>query len=175
MSMYFRRSLDVREVAEEIARDIDENGRFRPKLRCGPTRTKQADKDRCDINKIVAKYNRTGMLEHVNKNAPFFGDVAQLGDYQEAMNVVVRANELFAGMSSSVRERFHNDPNEMIEFLSKEENKAEAIKLGMVNAPKVPPPEVIQKVQIVDPDGGMRDLEEPPTKRSRARKGGSEE
>ena len=39
-------------------------------------------------------------------------------------------------MSADIRERFKNDPAEMISFLEDENNLPEAIKLGMVTTPE---------------------------------------
>lgn len=99
----------------------------------GPSLTKQSFRDEVNINKIIARYEKTGMVEHLNKKAPFYGDVSGLVDYQSALNVVKEAEDLFMGMSAEIRSRFNNDPQLMIEFLSDARNKEEAIKLGIVN------------------------------------------
>lgn len=98
----------------------------------GSSLTKQAFKEDCDINKILAKVQRTGMLEHLASGEPFYGDVSELVDYKEALNVIKRANDLFLEMSPEIRERFDNDPAKMISFLENKENLKEAIDLGMV-------------------------------------------
>lgn len=118
-------------------------------LACGKGRTKQAFRDQVNINKIIERNRKTGMLDFVTSKQPFYGDVSEIGSYQESLNVVMKAQELFAGMSASVRRRFQNDPLEMIEFLKDEKNREEAIELGIVAKPKEPEPEKIQKVEIV--------------------------
>lgn len=106
---------------------------------CGPGVTKQSFKDECDINKIIAKFDRTGMIENLNKKSPFYGDVSGLVDYHEALNIVAEAQSLFQSMSAEVRERFSNDPEKMIAFLNNPKNKNEAIKLGLVIPPSPEP------------------------------------
>lgn len=104
--------------------------------------TKQSFKDEVNINSIIGKYARTGMITHVNKKQPFYGDVSSIQSYQDSLNVVVRGRELFDSMSSTVRARFSNDVNKMIEFLSDEGNLDEAVKLGIClprNKAVVPP------------------------------------
>lgn len=113
----------------------------RPVVRCGQSMTKQSFRDQVNINKIVARYRKTGMIDHVNGATPFYGDVSQFTSYQDAVNTVLRANELFAGMSSDVRKRFENDPQKMIDFLQDEKNLDEAVKLGMVVKRPVEPQE----------------------------------
>lgn len=106
----------------------------------GPSRTKQAFADAVNINKIVARYKKTGMLNHVNGKTPFYGDVSEFVDYKQAVDMVAEANALFAGMSAQIRERFGNDPAQMIAFLENPANLEEARSLGMVAPLPVEPP-----------------------------------
>lgn len=117
----------------------------------GSSMTKQSMKDECDINKILAKVQKTGMLEHLAQGTPFYGDVSDLVDYKEALNVIKRANELFMDMSPEIRERFDNDPAKMLEFLENKDNLPEAIELGMV----LPPPEKPKEESKVAEQGGQ--------------------
>lgn len=115
----------------------------RVKLICEPgsSRTKQSFKDQVNINKIIKKHRRTGMLNHVNSKRPFYGDVSNLTDYAGALQKVKEAEELFGNMSADIRERFGNNPQEMITFLENPDNLKEAIELGMVL--KKPDPEPV--------------------------------
>lgn len=111
-----------------------------------PDRTKQANKDECDINKIIKRFEKTGMVDHLNTTEPYYADVSELVGYQEALNVVNKAEELFLSLSTEVRERFGNDPQKLFEFVNKEENIPEMVKLGIavlrepVKAKEVTPP-----------------------------------
>lgn len=101
--------------------------------------TKQSFVDECDINKIIARFEKTGMIENVNRRKPFYGDVTSLRSYQESLNVVQEAEQLFRDMDAHVRARFENDPAQMIAFLADAKNRDEAVKLGMI-LPKADPP-----------------------------------
>lgn len=125
-----------------------------------PSLTRQADKDDCDINVMMARYQSTGVEPRVNPRAAQWGDFADVPTYQEALNVVRQADEDFALLPAEVRERFGNDPSGMLRFLSDEENRAEAIKLGLVNPPAAEPPP--QRVEIVTPAGQDDRTERPP-------------
>lgn len=98
----------------------------------GSSMTKQADAAECDINNILAKVQKTGMIEHLAQGEPFYGDVTEMVDYQSAMNLINKANDLFMKMSPDIREKFENNPEKMITFLNNEANYDEAVKLGMV-------------------------------------------
>ncbi len=95
-------------------------------------RTKQAMQSQCDINQIMAKFQKTGVIDFVNKHSPQFGDSTGI-DFQTSMETVARANEMFADLPSSVRKRFNNDPQELLEFCEDGENRQEAIKLGLLD------------------------------------------
>lgn len=124
-----------------------------------PSMTKQSFRDEVDINKIVAKFERTGMITHLQKSTPFYGDVSALVGYQDALNVVNEAELLFSSMSAEVRERFANDPAKMIEFLSDERNVDEAVKLGLV----VRRPEPVKAEPVPEPVRKKgKAVEEPP-------------
>lgn len=96
-----------------------------------PGRTKQAFKDECDVNKILARFQKTGVLDFVEKRQPQFGDVTGL-DFQNAMNTVTEAQEMFDELPSKVRNRFDNDPAQLLDFLSDPANAGEAAKLGLI-------------------------------------------
>jgi len=50
-------------------------------------------------------------------------------------------------LPAKMRARFHNDPQELLEFISNEENRAEAEKLGLVaKKPETPPAPIAQPV-----------------------------
>lgn len=106
-----------------------------------PGRTKQADRDSCDINKILERFELTGQLPDMITRDPVYGDFADVPSYQESLNVVSMAHEQFAALSAKVREHFHNDPAEMLEFCSDPANGEEMVKLGLaVKRPESSPP-----------------------------------
>lgn len=136
-------------IGEGIQRNV--KPRARPVLVCGESLTKQAFKDQVNINKIIAKYNKTGMINHLSSRPGFYGDVSHIRSYQESLAVVQEAQELFAGLSAEVRARFGNDPEQMIVFLSDEKNRDEAVKLGLVKGPEPEPRPA--RVVLVDEAG----------------------
>lgn len=98
---------------------------------------RQSEAEDADINVIVKRFGLTGKLP-ANVRMPVYGDFTGVSDYREAMEAVRMADESFMRMPADVRLRFHNDPAEFVDFVGKEENREEAIKLGLVE-PKVEP------------------------------------
>ncbi len=95
-----------------------------------PSLTKQSFARECDINLIMAKYARTGVLSHVNEAMPRYDDVSQVGDFREAQERVIRGKDLFALLSPEAREIFQNDPSRFFEFVADPANEREVVKLG---------------------------------------------
>jgi len=92
--------------------------------------TKQSFRDECNINNILAKYQKTGLLEFVNKNQPQYADFTGF-DFMNAMNTVAKANEMFEQLPASVRKRFNNEPGEFMAFVDDAANTDEAVRLGL--------------------------------------------
>lgn len=101
-------------------------------------RTKQQFRDECDVNKIMAQYLRTGILDGRDPNQARYMDVSSTFDYQEAMNFIADANGQFYDLPAAIRARFGNDPGELLAFMDNPHNQSEAIALGLVRDPNVP-------------------------------------
>lgn len=96
-----------------------------------------------DINNIMRKYKKTGVITHITNAIPQFGDVSQIGDYQSCLERVKNAEQLFSELPARTRERFRNDPAQFLSFMDNEDNFEEAIKLGLAipkPEPKIPSP-----------------------------------
>lgn len=100
--------------------------------------TKQEFVPQVDINNIVKRYRVTGLVPQL-PGQPVYGDFSNIPDYQESLNVVLRAQEAFGRLSSDVRTFFDNDPANMLAFLSDPANRDQAIELGLVK-PAAPAP-----------------------------------
>lgn len=98
--------------------------------------TKQSFAAECDINTIMARYQSTGQMPVLNDRAPQYLDMPGY-DFQEAMNLVLDAQALFADLPSALRSRFGNDPAQFLDFTSNPQNRAELQSLGLL---KTPPP-----------------------------------
>lgn len=110
----------------------------------GPSMTQQHFKDECDINNIIARYESTGLLTDPFQSSGRmyqFGDYSAVHDYQDSLNYVIEAREMFDSLPSKVRERFNYDPANLLSFLSDESNRSEAILLGLVDPPTPSPAE----------------------------------
>lgn len=100
-----------------------------------PTPTQQHFKAETEINNILRKYDKTGLITHVNNATAQYGDFTEVNEYQESLNRVIAAQDAFMALPSAVRKRFANDPGEFFEFATNPENAAEMVAMGLAEAP----------------------------------------
>jgi phage internal scaffolding protein len=103
--------------------------------------TQQQFKEESDINTIVNRFLKTGVLPTPN-TFPQYVDFEGVFDYQSAMNLVRAADESFMRMDAKVRSRFNNSPQEFLEFFANPANAQEAIRLGLA----IPQPSAVTNV-----------------------------
>jgi len=98
-----------------------------------PSLTQQQFAAESDINTIVDTFMKTGHLPDP-VSMPQYVDYEGVFDFQSAMNVVRAADENFMRMDAKLRARFHNSPQEFLEFFADPVNTDEAIRLGLAVA-----------------------------------------
>lgn len=103
---------------------------------------KQSFKDEVDVNKIVVRFQNTGVLPDATRGvAPLFLDVSEMPSYQEALNHVRSVTEFFEALPAETREAFGNDPAFFMDFVSDPANVEEAAKYGVEAAGTVGAPD----------------------------------
>lgn len=117
----------------------------------GPSRTKQANSAECDINNIMTRFEKTGIIDHVNRFPGGYGDYTGApSDYHEAMDQVVSAQAMFLTLPARVRARFGNDPGAFLDFVADPANEAELVKMGLA---KAAPPSPAEQTAQPTPSG----------------------
>lgn len=128
--------LEFGEFAENVSRETIREWSKRPGRHDDMGRkvyfTEQGHKKQCDVNGIVRKYDRDGLILHVSKFEAKYGDMTGL-DFKSAHDKVLHAKESFESLPGEIRKRFRNDPSELLDFMSDPGNRDEAIKLGLIN------------------------------------------
>jgi phage internal scaffolding protein len=105
----------------------------------GPSLAKQSFAAETNINNILRKYHKTGLLDHVNKHQGDYSDLTLGTDYHENMTALIAAQDAFDSLPSGIRTQFHNDPAEFLEFAQNGENIAEMISLGLATPSQADP------------------------------------
>lgn len=107
----------------------------------GPSRAKQSFAEECDINTIMAKYKKSGLINHVNKHQGNYGELPNSGDYQDSLNAIIMAKESFASLPAAIRNRFANNALEFLKFVENPDNRPEMINLGLTKRTPDDPPD----------------------------------
>lgn len=84
--------------------------------------TRQEFKDECDINVLLAQYEKTGVLNHYNLNDPQYLDVTDVPDLQRALAIYQSAETAFMSLPATVRRDFDNDPVKFADFAANPDN-----------------------------------------------------
>lgn len=114
--------------------DVDEASLAAGSVNLEETRTQQHFKDQCDINRIVKTYAKTGLVPG-NPRIPLEEDFHGIIDFHTAMNAVRQGEEAFMELPAELRSRFHNDPQEYVEFCLDKENFDELVEMGLAHKP----------------------------------------
>lgn len=117
-----------------------------------PVRTKQSFRTEADINWIVARYQRTGMLTDpgkVSRREAIFADFSEVGDFQDAQERIIKGREAFDSLSAEVRRRFDNEPGKLLDFMADEANLKEAQDLGIIEKDDTPPAKPVVVPEVV--------------------------
>lgn len=112
----------------------------------GPSRTHQGSKEETDINRIMLRWQKTGVMTHLNRYEGRYGDFTGVQDYQTSMNQVLEADAMFMSLPARVRARFGNDPAAFLDFASDERNAEELIRLGLATR---------SEPDLIDPANGQ--------------------
>ena len=103
-----------------------------------PSRTEQAHKNDYDINRLLARATRSGVLATADQiRSVYYGDFSEVGQAMENHFKIKEAEEHFAALPSKVREAFANDPKKLLQALSdnSEGNINRLVELGLVRKP----------------------------------------
>lgn len=115
-----------------------------------PSLAQQHMKDECDINVLVERFGVTGSMP-VAPIEPSYGDFSGVSDYHTAMNKIKAAEEAFMALPAKIRAKFDHDPNALLNYLQNEENRDEAIQIGLIDGKPVVEP-IVFAVETPTPD-----------------------
>lgn len=103
-----------------------------------PSLTDQSFLKETDVNNIMAKYVRTGQINHLAKKQGVFADVSNISDLLDMSIKVKTANEAFNALPAYIRAKLNNDPTQLELYISDEKNHPELIKLGLLVQNELP-------------------------------------
>jgi len=95
------------------------------------TRTQQHHKEECDINVILKKFGKTGVMP-INTSEALYPDFSEAVDYHTALNQIIAAESEFDRLPSHLRKHFDNDPSKLVYFMQDKNNYDQAVELGLI-------------------------------------------
>lgn len=108
---------------------------YGPKLKVGVTTgkglTKQSHRDECDINVIMKRYEKSGVLPDYGGRQGRYLDCTGM-EFESAMQLIAKGRSIFNELPAAVRARFENDPAKMLDFVNDEANREEALAMGLL-------------------------------------------
>jgi len=113
-----------------------------------PSLTRQEFAEECDINTIMARYEKTGVISHVNRAEPFYLDTTLYPGLQGAMDAFREAATQFALLPAAVRREFDNDPQKFVDFAVEPDNLPRMREWGL--APPEKAPDAPIKVEVTN-------------------------
>lgn len=112
--------------------------------------TRQEFAQDCDINVLMAQYERTGVVSHVNPREPMYVDLTGIPyDLQDALSIFAAAETSFMSLPAQVRASFDNDAMKFVQFAEDRENLPKLREWGLA-APEAPVQAPI-KVEVTNP------------------------
>lgn len=115
--------------------------RFSPRVAViapeGESMTQQHFAEEVDINNIVAKYNRSGIITHVRAAQEKFGPLPELSEYAVHLDKVAKAQQAFEMLPAELRNHFNNSIPGFFKYISEEKNFDQCVEWGIYE-PKEP-------------------------------------
>jgi len=118
-----------------------------------PSITQQHFKHEVNINTIIAKFNKTGILGDGQAAVPRYADVSLFGDFREAQEKIQMGKDAFMALPFEVRKLAGNDPQRVWEVLTNPANRGILEEAGVLE--KIP--------KKVDPSASVDQSAQKPT------------
>jgi phage internal scaffolding protein len=108
----------------------------------GVSKTDQSYKKAVNINNIIKKFKKTGVLPETRQGV--YGDYSQVPTLEEAHEAVKMASEAFMSLPATVRKLMDNDPSKLELWLSDEANYDIAVENGLLEKKPDAPAKIMQ-------------------------------
>lgn len=123
------------------SRERDDMGVFLPSL------TRQEFADECDINTLMERYEKSGVISHVNRAQPVYMDMTVMPDLREALDLMRDATLAFNSLPAKVRREFDNDPQQFVDYAQNPDNIERMREWGLAPPVKEADPAILVKIE----------------------------
>lgn len=129
-----------------------------------PSLARQEFAEECDINTLMARYESTGVMTHVNQTTPIYMDMTNMPDLRQSLDIMREASLAFFSLPAKVRREFDNSPQLFVDFAQDPKNLEKMREWGLAPAAKVPDPPI--EVRVINPDAPVSDASPGPSSKS---------
>lgn len=95
-----------------------------PALEYNDGRTLQCHKDECDIQKIMARFDKTNTISHLAKYQGVYADFSDF-DFHEQTNRLTKGREIFDDLPAELRREFNQSPAKFFAYVNDPANSAD--------------------------------------------------
>lgn len=103
----------------------------------GPSRTRQEFAKECDVNELMRRYQKTGVMP-VGRTEPRYLDCTAVPQFHDAMQLFLQAEAAFMRLPAVVRREFDNDPEQFVAFAQNADNLPKLREWGLAEPEKAP-------------------------------------
>lgn len=114
-----------------------------------PSMTRQEFAAECDINVLMAHYEKNAVLPPQNRREPQYFDASEVPDFREALDIAREAHDAFMRVPAIVRKELDNDVYRFVEYCQDEKNAENLRKWGLAAPAKVA--DAPLRVEVVNP------------------------
>lgn len=112
-----------------------------------PSLTRQEFAEECDINTLMERYEKSGVISHVNRAQPVYMDLTVMPDLREALDIMRDATIAFNSLPARTRFEFDNDPQKFVDYAQNPDNIGKMREWGL--APPAALPDAPIEVRVV--------------------------
>lgn len=105
----------------------------------GPSMTRQEFADEADINVLMQRFERTGVMPSLDGSPPVYVDFTQMPpDLMHTMDMLNNAEQAFMQLPAKVRKEFDNSPYAFVDFASDPANLEQMRAWGLAEKASLP-------------------------------------
>lgn len=101
-----------------------------------PSLTEQSHAKMCNVNNIVNRFMKTGVLDHVRSFQGEYRDVSDFGDYRSALERIQLAQDIFEALPIELKRKCENDPAKFLDYCADDANYEELTEIGILLPPR---------------------------------------
>lgn len=117
----------------------------------GVSKVKQSESEGTDINVIMRKWQKQGIVPTGSAKTPQYGDFSDMTTYHLGLTQMIEAQADFEALPSAVRKHCDNDPGKFLDLVFDPERQVELVDLGLL--PKSIPKEAVTPTPAAPGEG----------------------